>query len=295
MVEKKIVEANAGSDFGSTWLNDHSAGSGPYTLASWERNTQNVLDVNPNYWGTAPAIKRVIMRNISEQANLQSAIETGDADIVQDLGLEQAKALEGNADVELVKVNNTQLEYMGMNAKIAPFDKPEVREAVRYAINYDDLNTLLNGNGKIVQEVIPDGFLGYTGETPFKQDIAKAKELLAKAGVAEGTEVQLTVGSGIATGGLENSDAGGQAPERHREDRPEGQHPADPVIRAAQHLSRAERRRFVLLSWGPDYPDPHTNADPFTNYEAKSIAWRNGFEFARDRQAGAGCVARARH
>ena len=35
---------------------------------------------------------------------------------------------------------------------------------------------------------------------------------------------------------------------------------------------------MVLLSWGPDYPDPHTNANPFTNYEAKSIAWRNGYE-----------------
>jgi peptide/nickel transport system substrate-binding protein len=33
-----------------------------------------------------------------------------------------------------------------------------------------------------------------------------------------------------------------------------------------------------LLSWGPDYPDPHTNANPFTNYDAKSIAWRNGFQ-----------------
>ena len=169
VVEKKILEANAGSDFGSTWLNDHSAGSGPYTLAAWERTTQTVLDVNPNFWGTPPPIKRVIMRNVSEQANLQSAIETGDADIVQDLGLEQAKALEGNADIELVKVNNTQLQYMGMNAKIAPFDNADVREAVRYAINYDDITALLNGNGKVVQEVIPDGFLGYTGETPFNR------------------------------------------------------------------------------------------------------------------------------
>jgi peptide/nickel transport system substrate-binding protein len=277
VMEKKVVEANAGSDMGSTWLNDHSAGSGPYMLVSWERNTQNVLDVNPNYWGTAPALKRVILRNIPEQANLQSAIETGDADIVQDLGLEQAKALEGNADVELVKVNNTQLEYMGMNAKIPPFDNPDVREAVRYAINYDDLNTLLNGNGKIVQEVIPDGFLGYTGELPFKQDIAKAKELLAKAGVAEGTEVTLTVGSGIATGGIENSTL---AAKLQSDIEKIGLKVSIQQIQSSELLNiyRAQKAQFVLLSWGPDYPDPHTNANPFTNYEAKSIAWRNGFE-----------------
>jgi peptide/nickel transport system substrate-binding protein len=277
VVEQKTVEANAGSDFGSTWLNDNSAGSGPYVLTRWERNTQNVLDVNPNYWGAAPAIKRVIMRNISEQANLQSAIETGEADIVQDLGIEQAKALEGNPDIQLTKANLTQLEYIGMNAKIAPFDKPEVREAVRYAINYDDLNTLLAGTGKIVQEIIPDGFLGHTGSTPFKQDIAKAKELLATAGVAEGTEVELLVGSGIAAGGLENSTL---AAKLQADLEQIGLKINIKQIQSSELLNiyRAQKAQMVLLSWGPDFPDPDANATPFTNYEAKSIGWRNGWE-----------------
>lgn len=277
VVEKKVVEANAGSDFGSTWLNDNSAGSGPYVLANWERNTQNVLDANPNFWGEAPKIKRVIMRNTSEQANLQSAIETGDADIVQDLGLEQAKALEGNPDLDLIKANQTQLEYIGMNAMMPPFDKADVREAMRYAINYDELNTLLAGTGKIVQEVIPDGFLGYTGETPFKQDIAKAKELLAKAGVADGTAIQLTVGTGIATGGLENATL---AAKLQSDIEKIGLKVNLQQIQSSELLNqyRAQKLQMVLLSWGPDYPDPNTNANPFTDYEAKSIAWRNGWQ-----------------
>jgi peptide/nickel transport system substrate-binding protein len=277
VVEKKVVEANAGSDFGSTWLNDNSAGSGPYVMTAWERNTQNVLDLNPNFWGTAPAIKRVIMRNVTEQANLQSAIETGDADIVQDLGIEQAKALEGNPDLNLVKVNQTQLQYIGMNAMIPPFDKADAREAIRYAINYDEINTLLAGSGKIVQEIIPDGFLGYTGETPFKQDIAKAKELLTKAGVAEGTEIQLTVGSGIATGGLEIATL---AAKLQSDIEKTGLKVNIQQIQSSEllNLYRAQKLQMVMLSWGPDYPDPHTNANPFTNYEAKSIAWRNGWQ-----------------
>jgi peptide/nickel transport system substrate-binding protein len=277
VVEKKIVEANAGSDFGSTWLNDNSAGSGPYVLTRWERNTQNVLDVNPNYWGTAPAIKRVIMRNISEQTNLQSAIETGDADIVQDLGIEQAKALEGNADVQLIKANLTQLVYFGMNAKSPPLDKPEVREAIRYAINYDELNTLLSGSGKIVQEIIPDGFLGHTGNNPFKQDIAKAKELLATAGVKDGTEIEVLVPTGPAPGGLENSTLAAKIQSDV------GQIGLKLNLKQIQtsellNIYRAQKGQIVLISWGPDFPDPDANATPFTNYEAKSIGWRNGWE-----------------
>jgi peptide/nickel transport system substrate-binding protein len=277
VLEKKTVEANAGSDFGSTWLNDHSAGSGPYVLASWERNSQNVLDANPNYWGQAPAIKRVIMRNISEQANLQSAIETGDADIVQDLGIEQAKALESNTDVQLVKAPLTQLEYIGMNAKIPPFDKPDVREAVRYAINYDELNTLLAGTGKIVQEIIPDGFLGHVGDTPFKQDIAKAKQLLAKAGVADGTQVEMLVSTGIASGGLESATL---AAKLQSDLEKIGLKINIKLIQFSELLNiyRAQKAQMVLLSWGPDFPDPDANATPFTNYEAKSIGWRNGWE-----------------
>jgi len=276
-VEKKVVEANAGSDFGSTWLNDHSAGSGPYVLTRWERNTQNVLDVNPNYWGTPPAIKRVIMRNIPEQANLQSAIETGDADIAQDLGPEQVKALEGNADVEIVKATATTLVYLGLNAKMPPLDKADVREAIRYAINYDELNTLLGGSGKIVQEIIPDGFLGHTGNNPFKQDIAKAKDLLAKAGVAEGTQIEMLVLSDPLPGGLESATL---AAKIQSDVEKIGLKLNLKQIQTSELLNiyRAQKGQIVLIYWGPDFPDPDANATPFTNYEAKSIGWRNGWE-----------------
>jgi peptide/nickel transport system substrate-binding protein len=152
VVDKQELEANLGSDMGSTWLNDHSAGSGPYVLEAWERSAQVTLNVNPSYWSTAPAIKRVIMRNETELANLQSAIETGDADIVQDLGSEQAAALASNPDVQIVKAESTLLVYLGMNAKSPPLDNPDVREAIRYAINYDEIVTnLLGGNATLVQ------------------------------------------------------------------------------------------------------------------------------------------------
>ena len=54
-------------------------------------------------------MKRVIIQNTPELANLQAAIETGDADIAQDLGSEQAAALEGNPDVTLVRGLTTTL------------------------------------------------------------------------------------------------------------------------------------------------------------------------------------------
>ena len=279
VVEQAIVEANMGDDMASTWMNDNSAGSGPYVLNSWERSAQVVLDVNPNYWGAAPAMKRVIMQNIPELANLQAAIETGDADIVQDLGPEQAATLEGNPDVNLIQATDTLLAYVGMNATKAPLDNADVREAIRYAVNYDDIATLLKGNGKIVQEIIPEGFLGYTGVQPFSQDIDKAKELLAAAGVAEGTEIDFMVPTGTGPGGLEWGVLGAKIQ-------------ADLALAGLTvniqqlqtsellNIYRAQGGELTLMNWGPDFPDPDGNATPFANWDATSLAWRNDWNDA---------------
>lgn len=280
VVEQAVVEANAGDDMGSTWLNDNSAGSGPYVLSSWEREVQVVLDANPNYWGEAPAMKRVIMTNITETANRQSAIETGDADIVQDLAPEQKAALEGNPDVQVLSADNTQLIYIGMNAMAAPFDNPDVREAVRYAINYDEIIALTGGDAKLVQEVIPAGFLGHTGEIPFTQDIEKAKALLAQAGVAEGTEVTALVPSDFPAGPI---DFPTLATKIQSDLAKVG------LVMNLQQLQVSEllniyrsedaaAKQMVFILWGPDYPDPDGNMTPFTNYAARSIAWRNGWD-----------------
>lgn len=279
VVEKAVVEANLGDDMGSTWLNDHSAGSGPYVLDKWERSVSVTLKANENYWGTPPIMKQVIMQNTSELANLQAAIETGDADIVQDLGAEQVATLKDNPDLSLVVGQSTSITYIGMNATKAPLDNVDVREAIRYAINYDDIITLLKGSAQLVQEIIPIGFLGHTGNNPFKQDIAKAKELLAKAGVAEGTEIEFIVPVGTASGGIEWSTL---AAKIQNDVAQIGLKLNIKQLQQAELLKiyRAQEGNMIFINWGPDFPDPDGNATPFANYDAKSLAWRNAWNSA---------------
>ena len=280
VVEQAVIEANAGDDMGSAWLNDNSAGSGPYVLSSWEREVQVVLDANPSYWGTAPLMKRVIMSNITEAANRQSAIETGDADIVQDLSPEQKAVLEGNPDLQIISADNTQLIYIGMNAMVPPFDNADVREAVRYAINYEEIIALTGGDAKLVQEVIPAGFLGHTGEIPFTQDIAKAKELLTQAGMADGFEVTALVPSDYPAGPIDFPTLATKIQSDLAE--------VGITLNLQQlqvsellNIYRSEdsaAKQMVFILGGPDFPDPDGNMTPFTNYAAKSIAWRNGWD-----------------
>lgn len=277
VVEKAAVEPNMGDDMGESWLNDHSAGSGPYVLDRWERNVSVTLNANPNYWGgSAPAMRRVILQNMPEAVNRQAAIETGDADIIQDVGPEQAAALEGNPDVTLVKALSTLLVYAAVNASMSPFDNPDARQALRYAVNYDNIITLLSGNGELVQEIIPISFAGHTGKNPFKQDLEKAKELFAKAGVAEGTVIPFTVATGTAPGGVEWATiaASIQADLAQIGITLEIQQ-----LQQSELLTkyRAQELPMLLMNWGPDFPDPDGNATPFANYEARSLAWRNSW------------------
>ena len=62
-------------------------------LNNWDREVSITMDANPNYWGEPAKFKRVIMQNMMDANNRQAAVETGDADIVQDLGPEQRTAL----------------------------------------------------------------------------------------------------------------------------------------------------------------------------------------------------------
>ena len=47
-------------------------------------------------------------------------------------------------------------------------------------------DTILKGIGEIHQTFLPKGFLGAVDDNPYKLDVAKAKELLAKAGLPDG-------------------------------------------------------------------------------------------------------------
>ena len=65
------------SDSATEFLDQNSAGSGPYVLTRWERNTEIDLEANPNYWRGVPPFKRVVIRHIGDSAVQLLSIERG--------------------------------------------------------------------------------------------------------------------------------------------------------------------------------------------------------------------------
>ena len=258
IVDKEVVMANeVDGDLGNAWLATNSAGSGAYSLQSWKPNESVTLISNPDYYGGAPAMERVIVRHVQESATQRLMLERGDIDVARNLNPEDiagARKAEGVAiDDEL----RGRLMYISINQKHEILAKPEVRQAIKYLVDYEGMqNSFLKGQYVIHQNFLPRTYLGAVDENPFSLNIEKAKELLASAGVGE---FEIEVGVREAQERIEIAQSlqntFGQA----------GITLNITVGTAKAILGRYRARELDMYmgAWGPDYPDPHTNAGTF--------------------------------
>lgn len=200
LVKSKATEQDP---WGLEYTKQNTAGSGAYKVTKWQSGTEVVFERN-DAWacGPLPALKRVVWRMVPSAGNRRALIERGDADISFDLPAKDFVELSQAGKVKVVSnpISNG-IQYIGMNVNKPPFDKLEVRQAVAYAIPYKKImDAVLFGLAKplygaasntVTEPVWPQA-QGYD------TDIAKAKELLAKAGYAEGFETTLSFDLGSA-------------------------------------------------------------------------------------------------
>ncbi len=276
IVDSKEVKAHeADGDHGSTWLMDHSAGSGPYVVDHWTKSTEVLLKANPNYGGTQPALTSVLVKHVPDSVNQLTELQKGDADLALNLTAEQVATLSGDATTTTGA--DMRLFYLGMNVAVKPLDNADVREAMRMAIDYDGIiNDMLSGNAQKVQTIVPFPMLGFNADAPFQQDVAGAKALLAKAGVTEAS-FEMLVPNGAGPGGVQWADLGAKL-------QSDWEQIGIKVTILQQDFApllttyRAQKAELALLYWGPDFADPDTNVTPFTSYAAHSIAFRNSWD-----------------
>ena len=268
------------NDFGNDWLKTNYAGSGAYKLREWRANEVVVMERNDNYYGEKAKLNRVIYRYMKESSAQRLALEAGDIDIARNLEPGDLDAVTKNADLATTNAPKSTVYYVSLNSKNENLKKPEVQEAFKYLVDYDAIGaTLIKGIGEIHQTFLPTGQLGALNENPYKLDVAKAKELLAKAGLPDGFSVTMDVRNtqpvtGIAESMQQTLAQAGVKMEII---------PGDGKQTLTKY--RARTHDIYIGQWGSDYFDPNSNADTFTsnpdNSDAgtvKTLAWRNTWE-----------------
>ena len=279
VVDKKLVLANEqNGDLGNAWLRTRSAGAGPYKLVEWKAKDAVVLEAFPGYaGGTAPKIKRVIVRHVSEPAAQRLLLEKGDVDVAADLNPDQIQALASKPELKVLQVPRGTVYYLALNQANPNLAKPEVWQAVRWLVDYEGIaNQLFRGQYKVNQSPVAAGVAGALPEQPYKLDVAKAKALLAKAGLADGFSISVDAMAASPYREIAQSlqSTFGQA----------GIKLDLRVAEPSQVLTRYRERRhdMIVFVWAPDYSDPSSTIEFFTRntdnadgVANKNAAWRS--------------------
>jgi peptide/nickel transport system substrate-binding protein len=198
---KVVAEHKTAKDpFAHDWLSTNVDGTaqGPYQLESWESGAQWVLTANPNYRGDAPKIKKLIFKVIPDASTRYQLLQNGAVDIAYGLPLKNIEKAKSNPDIQIVNEPSRNIVFLGMNSKVKPFDNVKVRQAINYAVPYKTIiDKVLLGYGQQMTSPIPLGTPTHTDKfNVYKTDLAKAKALLAEAGMPNGFSTQLQVASG---------------------------------------------------------------------------------------------------
>jgi peptide/nickel transport system substrate-binding protein len=274
------------NDFGNGWMKTNYAGSGPYKTREWRANEVVVLERNDNYYGTKGNLARVIYRHAKESATQRLMLEKGDVDVARNLQPGDIDAVSKNADLAITATPKSTVYFFSLNQKNANLAKPEVREAFKYLVDYDALgDTLLKNIGAMRQDFLPKGILGSLDEKPYKLDVAKAKELLAKAGLPDGFSITMDVRSAQPVTGVAESLQATAAQAGIKIEIIPGD------FKQVLTKFRARTHEMYIGQWGVDYWDPNSNAETFgTNPNNaddslnKTLAWRNAWDVPADIQ-----------
>jgi peptide/nickel transport system substrate-binding protein len=157
IVDKEVVMANeVDGDLGNAWLATNSAGSGAYVLQGWKPNESVTLVSNPDFYGGAPAMERVIVRHVQESATQRLMLERGDIDVARNLNPEDIAGARNAEGIAIDDELRGRLMYISVNQKHPQLSKPEVRQAIKYLVDYEGMqNSFLNGQYTIHQNFLP--------------------------------------------------------------------------------------------------------------------------------------------
>jgi peptide/nickel transport system substrate-binding protein len=277
--EVELQRYESAGDAGHQWLNSHSAGSGPFKIRRYIPHEALVLDANPRSPGDAPLLKTIVIRNVADAATRRLLVEVGDADIARDLGPDQIAALQGKPGLKTLRWPSATLHYLMLNTANPDnpaLKNPAVWEALRWLIDYEGIaNKLLQGQFAVHQAFLPAGFPGALDTTPYHLDVARAKSILAAAGLGAGITIKLDVFN--------------QPPYMDIAQSLQATFAQAGIIlellpaEAAEVYARLRSRReeAAWLYWVPDYSDANSNAAAFASNAANgahTVAWRAGWE-----------------
>jgi peptide/nickel transport system substrate-binding protein len=190
ILPKSLIDA--GHDFASK-----PVGTGPFVFKEWVRDNRIVLAKNPDYWMKGlPKFDSLIFQIIPERAVQVQGLASGQIDASDIIDQEDVPTLQASGRVNIETPLTALILVMGLNCSKPPLDDLRVRQAINYAIDKQVVLDVAYGGGKPIGTFMNYGNAYYKDFTSlYPYDPAKARSLLAQAGVGKDTVLEMVLPS----------------------------------------------------------------------------------------------------
>lgn len=195
-----ILASNEGSILSPKAIAEHSdtlaknpVGTGPFKFQSWTPGQEMILAKNDSYWGDIPKVDNVIYKVVPEDTTRIAMVESGEAQIGDQLPVTELERVQGSSDMTLSRTEGLGVEYIGFNVKKKPFDDVRVRQAIAHAIEKDSIiKGVYNNVGSRASSALSPKVIGFNPNLQdYDYNVNKAKELLAEAGYPNGFKTSI--------------------------------------------------------------------------------------------------------
>ncbi len=192
-----MVSLEAFEQNGEEWMRENPVGTGPFKFESFDRDVSYKAVRNPDYWQEGkPYLDAVEILYVADPLTQKSALEAGEADVLQIEPGKTAADLEAEGFTTAVSVESTFLLMPDTTHPDSPFAIKEVREAVGYALDRAALaNAFSYGFWDAPYQIPPPSSLVYNPDFAMVREynVDKAKQLMIDAGIPEGFNATLLV------------------------------------------------------------------------------------------------------
>lgn len=163
-------------------------GTGPFRFVSWTRGRSLILARFAGYWGGRPGVERIVFKVMADPLGRVLQIRNGSADMAIIQSGKEYEELSRRSDIAVLSHPSIDTHYLGFNTRRRPFDRVEVRLALRHVIPKGNLIK------KIFQNMAQPAFTplppaispGQNPEPAGGADLSAARSLLKAAGLADG-------------------------------------------------------------------------------------------------------------
>jgi peptide/nickel transport system substrate-binding protein len=182
---------------------DHAIGTGPFKLKDFRPGISTTLVRNENYWRKGlPYLDGLDLRVVADPVARVNGLLSGELDMIEALDAKSVDLVNQSPNAAAFRSPSGYHVSMVMQIDQPPFDKPEVRTALKLLVDRERILKLVyNGFGQLGNDQpIAPVYPFYCADIPQRQrDVAKAKELLAKVGMSD-LSIELHCSDALAGG-----------------------------------------------------------------------------------------------